>query len=106
MRSSASKEDVSEIAFVCIIRWASSRDEFDSISARSILHNWEASILDTALNDISLNFNSGPSFSEIKFNVHRATRGKLSLGGIGGIFQNNRRVVFAMFFKHVGNGVQ
>lgn len=38
-----------QIPLVCIVRWPSSRDEFDSITVGG---NWEASILQDSLNAV------------------------------------------------------
>lgn len=100
-RISATKEDVAQLILLCIAKWASSKDVFNSISVCGILHIWKGSLLDDCTKVPKIEVWVLPTFRELKFNVYGATSAKLWPAGIGGVLHNSFGHVIVMFSKNV-----
>lgn len=97
-------EIVARQVLMCIARWASTKDEFDSIALGGILHNWEAPLVRDGRKAAISILRAPPSIGVLKFNMDGATRGKPEPAIIRVVLCNNSLGhVLRMFSKHVGH---
>lgn len=90
-------EDEFSLVFVCIAKWASMREDFDSLKVEGIIHNWEASLYCRRVKEKILVSWIPPREVVLKFHVDGEARGKLDPAGIGGVLRNHLGVVLAIF---------
>ena len=83
-------EDVKSLVFVCIAKWVSKREGFDTL--KNIQHFAQMRGFSSwwIFKKSKVNFWSCPIMGrELKFNVEGATKGKPELVGVGGVLCNS-----------------
>lgn len=98
---SLSVDDILHVVTLRMAKWASLRNEFDSLKVEGILHNWEASLLCGLSKDRRVLHCTPPPVVTVNLNVGGVTRGKLGLAGYLVCLALAIGEFLCIFLKHV-----